>query len=115
VQSITPKGDPVSRSYRVRVSLPTDTPLMIGMTAETNIVLSEKTDVLLVPATSVKDDKIQTVRNGAIHIQPIQTGAIGAEKTEIVSGISDNDNIVVLFDSTLEDGQKIRSQTKKMP
>ena len=39
VQAITPKGDPVARTYRVRVSLPKDTPLMIGMTAETNIVL----------------------------------------------------------------------------
>jgi len=39
VQAVTPKGDPVARSYRVRISLTADTPLMIGMTTETNIVL----------------------------------------------------------------------------
>src|SRR6516165_552608 len=32
VQAVTPKGDPVARSYRVRISLPADAPLMIGMT-----------------------------------------------------------------------------------
>lgn len=37
VKSITPKGDPISRSYRVRMELTEDTPLQIGMTAETNI------------------------------------------------------------------------------
>ena len=42
VQAITPKGDPVARTYRVRISLPADTPLMIGMTAETNIVLRQE-------------------------------------------------------------------------
>jgi hypothetical protein len=41
VQTITPKDDPVARTYRVRVSLPPDVPLMIGMTAETNIVPGE--------------------------------------------------------------------------
>jgi membrane fusion protein, multidrug efflux system len=49
VLSITPKGDPVARSYRVRISLPADTPLHIGMTAETNILIAEKPETMLVP------------------------------------------------------------------
>ena len=53
VLEITPKGDPVARSYRVRIELPADTALMIGMTAETNIVTAEKQDALLVPASAV--------------------------------------------------------------
>ncbi|MEZ5648388.1 MAG: efflux RND transporter periplasmic adaptor subunit [Alphaproteobacteria bacterium] len=35
VQSITPKGDAIARSYRVRISLTQETPLLIGMTTET--------------------------------------------------------------------------------
>ena len=41
VSEITPKGDPVARSYRVRIALPPDTALKIGMTAETNIITKE--------------------------------------------------------------------------
>ena len=41
VQSITPMGDAVARSYRVRIELAEDTPLLIGMTAETNIIIAE--------------------------------------------------------------------------
>ena len=38
VRGVTPKGDPVARSYRVRIGLDEGTPLMIGMTTEVNIV-----------------------------------------------------------------------------
>ena len=33
VSDVTPKGDPIARSYRVRIALPSDTALKIGMTA----------------------------------------------------------------------------------
>jgi hypothetical protein len=36
VTEIRPKGGPVARSFRVRISLPQDTPLMIGVIADTN-------------------------------------------------------------------------------
>jgi len=42
-------GDPVSKTFRVRIGLPDDTPLRVGMSVEANIVSREKADVLLVP------------------------------------------------------------------
>jgi multidrug efflux pump subunit AcrA (membrane-fusion protein) len=56
VLAVTPKGDPVARSYRVRISLPADTPLMIGMTTETNIVLRRSDNALLVSVGAVQQD-----------------------------------------------------------
>ena len=47
--SITPKGDPVQKTYRVRIELPDDAPLLIGMTVEANIVVREVADAVLVP------------------------------------------------------------------
>jgi membrane fusion protein, multidrug efflux system len=40
VDSITPKGDPVTKTYRVRLALPETTPLLIGMTIEVNVVVA---------------------------------------------------------------------------
>ncbi len=58
VERITPKGDPVNKSYRVRIALPDDTPLMIGMTTEINVVVREVADALLVPIDAVQDGRV---------------------------------------------------------
>jgi hypothetical protein len=42
VDSITPKGDPVTKTYRVRLALPETTPLLIGMTVEVVIVVDAR-------------------------------------------------------------------------
>ncbi|WP_237215089.1 efflux RND transporter periplasmic adaptor subunit, partial [Falsiroseomonas oryziterrae] len=53
VAQITPKGDTTRKAYRVRITLPDDTPLMIGMTVEANIVLRETAQAVLVPPAAV--------------------------------------------------------------
>ncbi|WP_246738712.1 efflux RND transporter periplasmic adaptor subunit [Bradyrhizobium sp. CCBAU 051011] len=42
VKQITPAGDPVAKTFRVRIGLPEDTPLRVGMSVEANIVSREK-------------------------------------------------------------------------
>lgn len=51
---ITPMGDAIAKTYRIRVSLPDDTPLHIGMSMEANVVTREKANALLVPPTPCK-------------------------------------------------------------
>src|SRR5262249_59196429 len=64
VRAVTPKGDPVARSYRVRISLPAGTPLMIGMTTETNIILRQSDHALLLPAGRVQHDTLWRGEDG---------------------------------------------------
>jgi membrane fusion protein, multidrug efflux system len=71
VQSVTPKGDAVARSYRVRISLPKDTRLKIGMTAEANIVLHENKDAPLVPSGAVNGGGLWTVEDGRLSRRPV--------------------------------------------
>ena len=109
VQSITPKGDPISRSYRVRISLPADTSLHIGMTAEANIVIREEQNALLLPAGAVKDGTVRVDRNGAPILQKVNTGARSAETVEITEGL-DEKSLVVLDASRVEkEGGSIRT------
>ena len=108
VQSITPKGDPVARTYRVRVSLPQDTPLMIGMTAETNIVLRKADNALLVPAASVRDDTVWRVVEGRLSPAHVTVGAKGANEVEIRAGLGEADRIVAAPPAGLKTGQAIR-------
>ena len=66
VGEITPKGDPVARTFRVRIRLPADSPLLIGMTADCNVIVAERENALLIPATSVVDGKVWLVQDGKL-------------------------------------------------
>lgn len=110
VSEITPKGDPVARSFRVRIRLPEDTPLLIGMTADCNIITDEKTNALLVPATAVTDGKVWLVKDGKAQERAVVTGASGNDWTEIKSGLVRGDTIVVQPDDRLKPGRDVTVQ-----
>lgn len=109
VIAITPKGDPVARSYRVRVGLEGETRLMIGMTAETNIVIRETDNALLVPAGAVQQDMLWKVENGTLKEVKISVGAKGQEQVEILGGIAEGDLIAVKPDAGFAKGKKVRT------
>ncbi|WED42991.1 efflux RND transporter periplasmic adaptor subunit [Legionella cardiaca] len=108
VQSITPKGDPVARSYRVRIGFTEKTPLLIGMTAETNIIFHEKKNALLLPVTAVTDNKIWRVQNHRLVQSTVLVGAKGFKQVEILKGVNPQDLIVLLPDATLQEGDRVR-------
>ncbi len=105
VQSITPKGDPVSRSYRVRMALTGKTPLMSGMTAETNIIVQTQKNALLVPASAVKDQALWVVEAGRLVHKTVETGIKGPERIQILSGLSGEEEIVKTPVPSLQEGQ----------
>ncbi|MGB4106577.1 MAG: efflux RND transporter periplasmic adaptor subunit [Alphaproteobacteria bacterium] len=107
VDSITPKGDAVSRSYRVRIGLSGQTPLMTGMTAETNIVISETKDALLVPAGALDGEAVWIVQEGKLSKRGVETGARNSSAVEIRSGITQDDAVVSAPRADFEEGQKV--------
>lgn len=113
IASITPKGDPVSRSYRVRVALDdaAKNPLMIGMTTETNILVKEADNALLIPITALqKDNKVQVITGNIIHIITVTTGIRDRDSVEILTGLKNGDNIVMPYTPDLKDGDTIRTR-----
>jgi len=108
VQSITPKGDPVSRSYRVRIGFGNETPLMIGMTAETNIIIRETPEALLLPSGAVTQGNVWLVEEDKLVKRKVIIGARGLKETEILSGIEEDDVIVLKPGAELKEGLTIR-------
>lgn len=111
VRRITPKGDPVSKSYRVRIALPDNTPLMIGMTTEVNIVAEQKEDVLLVPVTAVLDGHVFVAEDGKALARPVEVGVVGSAFTEIISGIAEGELVVIDPPRDLTNGTAVSAQT----
>lgn len=106
VREITPKGDPVARSFRVRIALPADTPLRIGMTADCNIVVAERDAVLRVPAAAVAGDRLWLVRDGRLTEQSVTPGAGRDGWLEIRAGVSADDLVVTVPRAGLRPGRR---------
>lgn len=113
VRDITSRGDPVTRSYRIRVSLPADSPLLIGMTTECNILIAKRDNALLVPNTAVSNNALWLVRDNKAYRQNIKPGVKNGDKTEITEGISEHDVFIVVPPAGLKEGQKIRTSGMK--
>ncbi|MBP1150306.1 MULTISPECIES: efflux RND transporter periplasmic adaptor subunit [Methylocaldum] len=108
VSEITPKGDPIARSYRVRIRLADPEKLQVGMTVDANLIVSERENALLVPSTAVQNGTIWVVEDGRLHQQPVRTGVTGAVRTEIVEGLSPEAQVVETPSENLRDGRAAR-------
>jgi len=108
VEQMTPRGDPQSRSYRVRIALVGDPPLQIGMTAETNIVLERREQALLLPSSALADGKVWRVVNGHARAQAVTVGVVGPERTEIRAGLAPDDRVIAQPPEGLKEGARVR-------
>jgi membrane fusion protein (multidrug efflux system) len=95
VNRITPKGDPILKTYRVYLSLPQDTPLLIGMTVEVNIVTERRQNALLVPATALRGDQLFSLSaSGEVAARTVETGIRGVTAVEITAGLPEDTPIL---------------------
>jgi len=108
VYEITPMGDAVAKTYRIRISLPDDTPLHVGMSLEANVVTREKVDALLVPADALQGTRVLTIEGSRIRARQVEVGIRGARSVEIISGLEGTERIVAQPSDQLKDGQRVR-------
>jgi multidrug efflux pump subunit AcrA (membrane-fusion protein) len=108
VYEITPMGDAVAKTYRIRISLPSDTPLHIGMSVEANIVTREKANALLVPADAVLGSRVFVIDGNRARARQIEVGIRGSRQVEILSGLAQGERVAAPAPESLTDGQRVR-------
>ena len=109
VDRITPKGDPESKTFRVYLGLPKDTPLKTGMSVEANIVVREAKDVLLVPAEALNGEAVYVIADGRLRRQPVEPGVRGTRMVEIKSGLSEGQRLVSPAPRDLSEGARVKA------
>ncbi|PSH69872.1 efflux transporter periplasmic adaptor subunit [Phyllobacterium brassicacearum] len=107
VDSITPKGDPVTKTYRVRFKLPDDTPLMIGMSTDVNIVIRVAENALTVPSLALRGNAIFTVEDGRASRHEIVTGIRGTKDVEVQSGLAADARIISPYPEDVAEGARV--------
>ena len=107
VDSITPKGDPVTKTYRVYFRLPDDTPLQIGMSTDVNVITRVSEKALLVPSVAAQGNKLFVVEGDKARLREVTTGIRGTSGIEVLSGIDEHTLIVSPYPQTLADGARV--------
>ncbi|MER9951614.1 efflux RND transporter periplasmic adaptor subunit [Mesorhizobium sp. M0047] len=110
VDSITPKGDPTTKTYRVYLRLPDDTPLRIGMSTDVNIVTREAKNVLLIPSAAVQGNDVFVIEGDRAWRREIRAGIRGVNGVELWSGIGEQDRVVSPYPADLADGARVAAR-----
>ncbi len=110
VLEVTPRGDASTRSYRVRVSVPKDAPLRVGMTADTNVIIEQHEGALLVSAGAIKDGKAWLLRAGRARQVEIRTGIGGEREVEVLGGLAEGDEVLASPPAGLREGRRLQAK-----
>jgi len=108
VSEITPKGDPVARTYRVRIRLADPEAFRVGMTVDANLIVAVREHALLLPTAALANGAVWLVRDGRLVRQPLQAGITSAAETEIRGGLADDAQVVAAPTEALRAGRRAR-------
>ena len=85
--------------------------LVPGMFARFTIAYEKHIDALLIPSIAVVEEDEETsvyvVTGGEVARRIVETGITSDQQIEILSGLSEDDEIVVVGHSSLRDGSKV--------
>ena len=108
VREITRIGDPIAKTYRIKVALPDDTVLMPGMSLEANVITREKPGALLIPSDALQGSSVFVIDGSRVKKRKIEIGIRGARAAEVVAGLSERDRIALPPAGGLADGARVR-------
>ncbi len=115
VIEVTPKGDPVARTYRVRIRLADPDAFSVGMTVDANLIVAVREHALLLPSNALANGAVWLVRDGRLHRQPVQVGVTSAARTEIQAGLDDDALVLAAPTDALREGRRARVQSRPAP
>ena len=112
VAEILPTADPVSRSYVVKIDLPADPRLKTGLYGLARFPVSQK-EALTVPESALTQrGQMSGVfvvgSDGIAYFRIVTTGKSSEGTVEVLSGLSEGDEIAVSNLDRLTDGIKVR-------
>jgi membrane fusion protein, multidrug efflux system len=111
IDEIVPAGDPRSRTFTIKIGLPSHPLLRSGLYGRAVFPLG-KTQVMLVPAASVVERGqlvgLYAVDDaGRVHLRLVQLGGRHDGKLEVLSGLEAGDRIVVDGIKRISEGSRI--------
>jgi len=112
IAEVLPTSDAASRSYIVKIDVPPSALLRTGLYGLARFPIGQKEAITLPQPAIVQRGQLTGVyvvgANGTVHFRIITAGKTGQGMVEILSGVSDGDEIAGSEVETLRDGTRVR-------
>lgn len=114
VREVAGSAEPQSRTFAVRISLPNDQNVMLGMTAGVIAAAADKQQLVSIPLSALakKDDQpiVWTVDRAAetVHSRPVTVADFTADGVRIAEGLKPGDVVVAAGTQFMTEGLKVR-------
>lgn len=117
VREVSPMADAVSRTYRVRISLPSPPEGMeLGMTASVEVPeagMANAGDSVVLPLSAIYQSgdtpQVWVVQEHAVHLQPVRVSVLNKDEVA-VQGVERGALVVVAGTHKLREGQQVRTE-----
>ncbi len=113
ITQVSPALDPQTRSFKAKVDV--DNPewlLRPGMFVNVSIVLARKDSAIVIPKDIILSQRrgktVFVVEKGAADRRIIQTGLENQEQVEVITGLKEDERLVVKGFETLQDHSKVK-------
>jgi RND family efflux transporter MFP subunit len=116
INNIRPVIDPLSRTTQVEIVIPNPGyRIKPGMFCQVNFILKEKDNVLIVPDDAVLGDEQKyvyvAVADRAVS-KNIQIGLKEENKDEVISGLTEQDQLITVGQRVVENGSKVEVKSE---
>jgi len=114
VREVAGSADPQSRTFAVRVSLPNDPRVLLGMTANVEATVDSKAQLVSIPLTAMaqKDGKqiVWTVDRASdtVHLRPIKVANFTADGVTVADGLKQGDIVIAAGTQFMTENLKVK-------
>ncbi len=108
IEFVNPQANLASNTFSVRVVVENNKQLLRpGYFAEVHLVIDQKPDVLCVPKEALVDDRVFVVNGTIARSKKVTTGWITSDFAEILSGINENETVIIKGNKALPDSTEV--------
>jgi RND family efflux transporter MFP subunit len=115
IREISPVADPATRTYTVKVAVPAQPEIRLGMTATVQFTENSEAAHIRLPLTALVPNKggnaVWLVENGSVRMVPVQLGEPAGNEILLAGGLQPGQTIVTAGVHLLKNGQKVRILT----
>ena len=114
VREVAGSADPQSRTFAVRVSLPNDPRVLLGMTANIEASAANERQLVSIPLSALAEQDSQsivwTVDRGAdtVHARPVKVAKFAADGVRVAEGLKPGDVVVAAGTKFMTENLKVK-------
>ncbi|WP_167361598.1 efflux RND transporter periplasmic adaptor subunit [Mesorhizobium amorphae] len=114
VREVAGSADPQSRTFAVRVSLPNDPRVLLGMTANIEASVASRQQMVSVPLSALAEKDGQKIvwtvdrSSGTVHPRPVKVGDFTADGVNVADGLKQGDVVVAAGTQFMTENLKVK-------